>query len=135
MINMGEIIMYKTRCDLYRYVTYRKDEVCHISYANAFNYSNLITGLTDKDKLGEYHIELDRSTGMIDKSQKMIFQNDYVKNNDGKVYLVEWCQDKLGFVSRTDNPDDTLESLDITSKTWSVVGNIHTKKYKEFDKK
>ena len=127
--------MYKTRCDLYRYVTYKKDEVCHISDANAFNYSNLITGLTDKDKLGEYHIELDRSTGMIDKSQKMIFQNDYVKNSDGKVYLVEWCQDKLGFVLRTDDPNDTLESLDITSKTWSVVGNVHAKKYKKFDKK
>ena len=65
----------------------------------------------------------------------MIFQNDYVKNSDGKVYLVEWCQDKLGFVLRTDDPNDTLESLDITSKTWSVVGNVHAKKYKKFDKK
>lgn len=121
--------MIRKRCDLYRYVTYKTEDkksvVVHVAYANAFNYSNLVTGLTDKDKLGSYHIELDRSTGMIDKSQKMIFQNDYVKNNDGKVYLVEWCQDKLGFVLRTDNPDDTLESLDITSQTWSVVGNIH----------
>ena len=121
--------MCKMRGDLYRYVTYKtenkKSIPVHVAYANAFNYSNIITGLTDKDKLGTYNIQLDRSTGMIDKSQKMIFQNDYVKNNDGKVYLVEWCQDKLGFVLRTDNPDDTLESLDITSQTWSVVGNIH----------
>ena len=121
--------MIRKRCDLYRYVTYKTEDkksvVVHVAYANAFNYSNLVTGLTDKDKLGSYHIELDRSTGMIDKSQKMIFQNDYVKNNDGKVYLVEWCQDKLGFVLRTDNPDDTLESLDITSQMWLVVGNIH----------
>jgi len=121
--------MCKMRGDLYRYVTYKtenkKSIPVHVAYANAFNYSNIITGLTDKDKPGTYNIQLDRSTGMLDKSQKMIFQNDYVENTKGKKYLVEWCQEKLGFVLRTDNPDETLESLDITWQTWSVVGNIH----------
>lgn len=121
--------MYKMRGDLYRYVTYKtenkKSIPVHVAYANAFNYSNIITGLTDEDKPGTYNIQLDRSTGMLDKSQKMIFQNDYVENTKGKKYLVEWCQEKLGFVLRTDNPDETLESLDITWQTWSVVGNIH----------
>lgn len=121
--------MCKMRGDLYRYVTYKtenkKSIPVHVAYANAFNYSNIITGLTDKDKPGTYNIQLDRSTGMLDKSQKMIFQNDYVENTKGKKYLVEWCQEKLGFVLRTDNSDETLESLDITWQTWSVVGNIH----------
>lgn len=121
--------MYKTRCDLYRYVTYKERDkklvVTNISYANAFNYSNVITGLSDKDKPGTYQIHIDRSTGMLDKSQKMIFQNDYVENSRGKKYKVDWCQEKLGFVLRTDNPEDTLESLDITWQTWSIVGNTY----------
>lgn len=121
--------MCKHRCDLYRYVTYKTENKkpipVHVAYANAFNYSNVITGLTDNDKLGSYNICLDRSTGMLDKSQKMIFQNDYIKNDKGKIYKVDWCQEKLGFVLRTDNPDDTLESLDITWQTWTVVGNVH----------
>lgn len=117
------------RCDLYRYVTFirngRKEEIANIAYANAFNYSHQITGLSDNSKLGSYSIHLDRSTGMLDKVQKMIFQNDYIKNDKNKVYRVDWCQEKLSFVLRTNNPEDTLESLDITWQKWTVVGNIY----------
>jgi hypothetical protein len=62
---------------------------------------------------------------MLDKVQKMIFQNDYIKNDKNKVYRVDWCQEKLSFVLRTNNPEDTLESLDITWQKWTVVGNIY----------
>ena len=125
-----EFNTYKERCNFYRYVTYRGNKLYHIAYARAFNYSNFITGLTDKSKLGSYRIELDRSTGIMDKSQKMIFQNDYIKREDGKVYLVEWLSEESIFILRPKDSKNKSEAFETTYRKWSVVGNIHTKKYK-----
>lgn len=64
-------------------------------------------------------------TGFRDKNKKLIFENDIIERNDGKRFVIEWCQDKLGYVARNDNPNEVLESLDISWCDWKMVGNIH----------
>jgi len=64
-------------------------------------------------------------TGLDDIELNGIFENDIIEDVAGKRYIIEWCQDKLGFVARTSNSNDTLESLDITNyEHWKVIGNI-----------
>ena len=73
----------------------------------------------------EDEIIIEQSIGLKDKNSKLIYENDFIQAKNGNIYLIEWCQEKLGFVARTNNPDDTLESLDISLYEWEIVGNIH----------
>ena len=73
-----------------------------------------------------------RSTGLEDTNGKIIYQNDIIEDTLGKRYTIEWCQDKLGFVARCDNPNEILESLDITCLQWKIVGTtLETKQTNE----
>lgn len=67
----------------------------------------------------------EQCVGLKDKNSKLIYENDFIQAENGNIYLIEWCQEKLGFVARTNNSDDVLESLDISRCEWGVVGNIH----------
>ena len=79
-----------------------------------------------KDYIGDCIIE--QCTGLKDKNGKLIYENDLITRSL-KIYRVDWCGDKLGFVLRNENnPDDTLESLDITIKTWEIIGTVHENK-------
>lgn len=73
----------------------------------------------------ENEIIIEQCIGLKDKNSKLIYENDFIQAENGNIYLIEWCQEKLGFVARTNSPDDVLESLDISSCKWEVVGNIH----------
>jgi len=123
--------------NLYRIVSYRKDngklELHNISYSKMLNYGMSTTGISSNEPLDHYRLKVDRSSGMLDKDQKLIFENDLIENSKHQQFLIEWCQDKLGFVLRNSNPDDTLESLDITNQTWTLIGNKYqnVKKYKK----
>lgn len=70
-------------------------------------------------------VDIEQCVGLKDKNSKLIYENDFIQAENGNVYLIEWCQEKLGFVARTNSPDDVLESLDISSCEWEVIGNIH----------
>lgn len=79
-----------------------------------------------KYSLDEYDDDdIEQCTGLEDKNSHLIYENDFIQAKNGNIYLIEWCQEKLGFVARTNNPDDTLESLDISLCEWEIVGNIH----------
>lgn len=69
-------------------------------------------------------------TGMIDKYKNLIYEGDIVERGDGKRFVIEWCEQKLGFVARTDNPNEVLESLDIYYTPWKIMGNIHESEMK-----
>ena len=86
---------------------------------------DIINGLEPYNYGRCYHKELEQCTGLKDKNGKLIYENDFIQAKNGDIYLIEWCQEKLGFVARTNNPDDVLESLDISRCEWEVIGNIH----------
>lgn len=68
---------------------------------------------------------IEQCTGLRDKNGKLIYEGNIVENENGKIFVIEWCQDKLGYVARTNNPEETLESLDISWDCWKIIGNIH----------
>lgn len=116
---------------LYRIVTYKRNnrdelQLNNISYTKKLDYCKSVTNVGPEDKLGSYLLQVDRNIGLLDVDQRLIFEHDIVKDVDSGIeYVVEFCQDKLSYVFRTDNPDDTLESLDITNKRWRVINNIY----------
>lgn len=123
---------------LYRIVCYKKKnkdklELHNIAYSKLLSYGLETTGISPTDPLGSYMLKVDKSLGMLDKDQKLLFENDLVENDKKQQYVIEWCQEKLGFVLRNSNPDDTLESLDITSQRWKLIGNKY-KDVKKFNK-
>lgn len=69
-------------------------------------------------------------TGIVDKYKNLIYEGDIVERGDGKRFVIEWCEQKLGFVARTDNPNEVLESLDIYYTPWKIMGNIHESEVK-----
>lgn len=71
------------------------------------------------------NVVLLQCTGMVDKYKNLIYEGDIVERGDGKRFVIEWCEQKLGFVARTDNPNEVLESLDIYYTPWKIVGNVH----------
>lgn len=109
--------------NLYRIVTYKKEELQNLTYSQVINYGYEVTGIKKGEDVNQYKIIIDRNLGMVDKNQGLIFENDIVEDNKGNKYRVEWCQEKLGFVLRNAIPDRTLESLDITHQDWKIVGN------------
>lgn len=62
--------------------------------------------------------------GLNDKNKKLIFENDIIERDDGKIFVIEWCQEKLGYVARNNNPNETLESLDISWQIFKIIGNV-----------
>lgn len=124
---------------MYRVVTYKRDgnselRLDNISYVNKLQYCQGVTNIGPNDKLGSYLLQVDRNIGMLDEDQRLIFEHDIVKDvNSGTEYVVEFCQQKLSFVFRTNNPEDTLESLDITDKHWRVINNIYKENEENFE--
>ena len=55
----------------------------------------------------------------------LAFKKDIIANRFMKLFVIEWCQEKLGYVARNKNPNENLESLDISDETWVIVGNVH----------
>lgn len=123
--------MYKMKCAMYRYATYKQDVeskvllLNNIGYSNNLTYSSIVTNIYNNDKLGTYKLEIDRSTDLVDISQKLIFENDYVKNNKNEIYIVEKNSKGIQFVEINNKTTKNINYNDIKLQNWKVIGNKH----------
>jgi len=78
---------------------------------------------TDKSILNKY----EQCTGLNDKNGKLIFENDYIENDNTKddVYLVVFDEKTARFMAK-----ETNGNLRLINKNVRIVGNIHEKEAK-----
>lgn len=123
--------MYKMKCAMYRYATYKQDVeskvllLNNIGYSNNLTYSSIVTNIYTNDKLGTYKLEIDRSIDLVDISQRLIFENDYVKNNKNEIYIVEKNSKGIQFVEINNTNTKSINYNDIKLQNWKVIGNKH----------
>lgn len=116
---------------MYRYATYKQDVeskvllLNNIGYSNNLTYSSIVTNIYNNDKLGTYKLEIDRSIDLVDISQKLIFENDYVKNNKNEIYIVEKNSKGIQFVEINNKNTKSINYNDIKLQNWKVIGNKH----------
>lgn len=116
---------------MYRYATYKQDVeskvllLNNIGYSNNLTYSSIVTNIYTNDKLGTYKLEIDRSIDLVDISQRLIFENDYVKNNKNEIYIVEKNSKGIQFVEINNTNTKSINYNDIKLQNWKVIGNKH----------
>ena len=98
-------------------------DIVRLTQYGKFVFNNATNGT--EPELNSKRFIFEQSIGLKDKNRKLIYENDFIQAKNGNIYLIKWCQEKLGFVARTNNPNDVLESLDISSREWEIIGNIH----------
>lgn len=121
--------------DRLKYRIWDKSDECYINIDDcdmAFIEPNgkIIIGFYDGDYEDMYYAEeknivVEFYIGIKDKKGNLIYEKDIVENKSGKRFVIEWCQDKLGYVARNKNPNNVLESLDIYLECWKIIGNIN----------
>lgn len=121
--------------DRLKYRVWDKSDQCYIKFEDTDIFfiepnGKITIGIYDGDNEDMYYkdekdIIVEYCIGIVDKYKNLIYEGDIIEKGDGKRFVIEWCQEKLGYVARTNNPNEVLESLDIYYTPWKIVGNIH----------
>ena len=89
-----------------------------------------------KNEMPKFHI-IEFCTGLKDKNGKLGYHKDFIKNNYGDVFLIEWDEQKLEYcivnVIYLRSGIDLQQAIIYNSisfdlelvKEWEVIGNIH----------
>lgn len=94
---------------------------------NTYDYLNGVPASSFGGIIDSDFWTVEQCTGLKDKNGKLIFENDYIENDNTKddVYLVVFDEKTARFMAK-----ETNGNLRLINKNVRVVGNIHEKESK-----
>lgn len=114
--------------DRHKYRVWSIDDDCYIEDMDIIRLTHsgkFVFNEKEEPQLKPKKFLVEKCIGLRDKRGKLIYEKDIIANRFMKLFVIEWCQEKLGYVARNKNPNENLESLDISDETWVIVGNVH----------